>query len=385
MQHIRTIDEINDRIAKGRAVVIGVDDFKKICANEGITRAAEKVDVVTCATFSSTCGTGIMMNLGHTNPPIKFKKAYFNNVQAYTGFTSVDAYIGSDQPNEYETIGISYGGAHVIEDLLNRKTVHFKAKGFGPGCHSYPREDVETYVTIDDLNEVFFIAHRFCVQKGSAYINSSSELLGTYKGIVLPFYSNCVYTGTGELNPLVNDPDGEVIGIGTRVLLSGAQAYIIGEGTQHNPEKGASTTMVRCRFRDMSPKYLRADVFEYYASSLHIGLAVPIPILNLKIAKNCSIRDHEITTVIKDAADQNHWDGIKPVIRKVNYKELKSGKITLPGGKVVPCSSVSSLFMAKKMIKELINQIKNQQFYLTPCLEKLPQPPYKGVKPMKIK
>lgn len=384
MGQIRTIDEINEKIAKGEAVVISVDEFKKLSRAEGLQRAAEKVDVVTCATFSPTCGTGIMMNLGHTNPPIKFRDAYFNNVRAYTGFTSVDAYIGSDQPNEDEAVGIKYSGASVIEDLLNKKIVHFKSKGFGKDCHSYPRDEVETYLTLDDLNEVFFIAHRFCVQKGSAYVNSSYRIIGTYKGIVLPFLGNCVYTGTGEINPLANDPEGEVIGIGTRVLLSGAQAYIIGEGTQHNPEKGSSSTMIRCRFRDMDPAYLRAAVFEHYASSLYIGLAVPIPILNIRIAKNCSVRDDEIETVVRDAACQELWEGMKPIICKVNYKDLKSGSIALPNGIVVPCSSVSSIFMARKMMTKLSDLIKNKQFYLTPCLERLPQPPYQSLKLMKI-
>jgi len=384
MEQIRTIDEINSKISKGKAVVIGVDEFKKICETEGVEKAAERIDVVTCATFSPTCGTGMIMNLGHTNPPIKFKEAYFNNVRAYTGFTSVDAYIGSDQPNEDNEININYAGAHVMEDLLNNKTVHFRGIGFGSECHSYPREEVETYITLNDINEAFFIAHRFCVQKGSGYVNSSSKTLGTYKGIVLPFFGNCVYTGTGELNPLINDIDGEVIGIGTRILLSGAQGYIIGEGTQHDPEKTASSTMLRCRFRDIKPEYFRAVVFENYSSSLYIGLAVPIPILNLKIAKNCAIRDYEIQTVIKDAADQEHWDGEKTVICKVNYHELKSGKIKLPNGKTVVSSSVSSIVMAKKLMRELIQQINDKKFYLTPCLERLPRSPYKSLKPMKI-
>lgn len=384
MKQLRTIDEINEKIKKGEVVVIGADEFKDLCDSKGVKGAAEKIDVVTCGTFSPTCGTGLMMNLGHTNPPIKFKEAYFNNVRAYTGFTAVDTYIGSDQPSEDPRVYINYGGAHVMEDLLNKKHIHFRAVGFGSDCHSYPSEKVETWLTLDDINEAFFIAHRFCVQKGGGYVNSSSRALGTYKGIVLPFFGNCVYTGTGELNPLINDIDGEIIGVATRVLVSGAQGYVIGEGTQHNPEKKASSTMLRCRFRDMNPEYFRATVFENYCSSLYIGLAIPIPILNLKIAENCSIRDHEIETVIKDAGDQEHWDGEKSVLCRVNYKELKSGKVKLPNGRTIVSTSVSSIVMAKKLIRELNQQIKDKKFYLTASVEKLPQPPYESSKPLKM-
>ena len=111
---MRTVNEINRKITNGDVVVMTVEEFKSLCDEEGVENAAEKVDVVTCATFSPTCGVGLMMNLGHSDPPIKFKEAYFNNVRAYTGFTSVDAYIGSDQPNEDYNIGIAYSGAHVI-------------------------------------------------------------------------------------------------------------------------------------------------------------------------------------------------------------------------------------------------------------------------------
>lgn len=371
MKDLRTISEINQKIRDGNVVVMSVEDFKDLCEKESIEAAAEKVDVVTCATFSPTCGVGLIMNLGHTNPPIKFKEAYFNNVRAYTGFTSVDAYIGSDQPNEDDDVGINYSGAHVIEDLLNGKVVDFKAKGFGVNCDSYPREDVEATVTLDTLNNAIFLAHRFCVQHGSGYINSSDKSLGTYKGVVLPNYQNCVYTGTGEINPLTNDPDREIIGIGTRVLVSGAVGYVIGEGTQHNPEAGFASTMLRCQLRDMMPEYLQAVRFRNYATSMYVGLAVPIPILNFKIAKNCAIRDKDLKTVVKDAAEQQVMDSQKAVVAHVTYAELKSGKITIDGKKI-KTSSVSNVRKSRELMAMLNEKITRGEFFLTEFVEQLP-------------
>lgn len=368
---MRTVNEINEKIKDGNVVVMTVEEFKLLCDSEGVEKAAEKVDVVTCATFSPTCGVGLMMNLGHSNPPIKFKEAYFNNVRAYTGFTSVDAYIGSDQPNEDEEIGIKYSGAHVIEDLLNGKTINFKAKGFGSSCDSYPRESVEAEVSLDTMNSSIFLAHRFCVQCGSGFVNSSNKKLGTYKGIVLPNYRNCVFTGTGEINPLINDPDREIIGIGTRVLISGATGYIIGEGTQHNPQKGSSSTMLRCQLKDMMPQYLHAVTLKNYATSMFVGLAVPIPILNLKIAKNCSIRDKHIETVIKDAAEQNVMDSKKKIVSRITYEELKSGLINIDG-KEIKTSSLSNMKKSRELMKMLKEKIANGNFFLTECLDKLP-------------
>ncbi|NIR86285.1 hypothetical protein GWO13_01435, partial [Candidatus Bathyarchaeota archaeon] len=40
---------------------------------------------------------------------------------------------------------------------------------------------------------------------------------------------------------LMNDPDYETIGIGTRIFLGGTQGYVIGEGTQHDPKNRFGT------------------------------------------------------------------------------------------------------------------------------------------------
>jgi uncharacterized protein (DUF39 family) len=372
MENLRTVQSINEKIKSGDVVVMSVRDFKDLCDKEGVERAAKTVDVVTCATFSPTCGVGLFMNVGHTDAPIKYKEAFLNHVRAYTGFTSVDVYIGSDQPNEDNNVGIDYSGGHVIQDLLKGKEIDFVGTGFGSECDSYPREKVHSKISLDTINTATFLAHRFCAAKGSGYINSTANVMRTYKGTILPEYLNCMYTGTGEINPLINDPEREIIGIGTRVLISGAQGYVIGEGTQHNPEKNNSTTMLRCDLRDMMPEYLYPVKLKNYATSMYVGLAVPIPILNEKIAKNCSIRDKDIYTDVRDAGENQIMDSKKNVVARVNYQELKSGEITVNEDKKVKTSTLSRVDKANELINMLTEKIKNGEFYLTECVEKLP-------------
>ncbi|MHA1607417.1 MAG: homocysteine biosynthesis protein [Candidatus Freyarchaeota archaeon] len=38
-------------------------------------------------------------------------------------------------------------------------------------------------------------------------------------------------SGSGEVNPLENDPLLRTIGVGARVLINGAIGYVVGEGT----------------------------------------------------------------------------------------------------------------------------------------------------------
>jgi len=44
------------------------------------------------------------------------------------------------------------------------------------------------------------------------------------------------FCGCGELNPIENDPKLETIGIGTRVLLNGAEEFVTGSGTRSSPD-----------------------------------------------------------------------------------------------------------------------------------------------------
>ena len=64
-------DEINARIASGEAVVFTAEEFAALAADEGVKAAAKKVDVVTTGTFGPMCSSGVIMNFGHSDPPIR--------------------------------------------------------------------------------------------------------------------------------------------------------------------------------------------------------------------------------------------------------------------------------------------------------------------------
>ncbi|MHA1782712.1 MAG: homocysteine biosynthesis protein, partial [Promethearchaeota archaeon] len=176
------------------------------------------------------------------------------------------------------------------------------------------------------------------------------------------------YSGAGCLNPLCNDPDYETIGIGTRIFLGGGIGYVIGEGTQHSPTTGFGTLFLKGDLKQMKSEYLKGVVYEKYGTSMFVGVGIPIPILNEGLARKTSIKDEEIITNVVDYGIPRRE---RPILRQVNYKELKSGYIELEGKKV-KCTSLSSLFHARKIAEELKKWIQDGIFFLNPPAETLP-------------
>src|SRR5512136_956171 len=94
---MKTIDEINEKIKQGKAVVVTAEEMIDIVAQKGTKAASEQVDVVTTGTFGPMCSSGLFINLGHTKPRIKLGggTCYLSDVPCYAGLAAVDVYVGA--------------------------------------------------------------------------------------------------------------------------------------------------------------------------------------------------------------------------------------------------------------------------------------------------
>ncbi len=361
---IRTVEEINQKIRKGDAQVLTAEEMKKLVESSGVEVAFKEVDVVTTGTFGAMCSSGAVVNLGHSDPPIKIDQAWMNNVPMCHPGAAVDIFIGATSMSEKQPF--EYGGGHLIHDLVDGQEVELRATAYGTDC--YPRTSLKTTLTKDDLNQFVLLNFRNSYQRYSCAVNSSDETIYTYMSKLLPRFRNATFSGAGELNPLMNDPDYETIGMGTRIFLGGGQGYVIGEGTQHSPKNLNGTLMVKGDAKKMSPEFLQGAAFSGYGTSMYVGLGIPIPILNMGLAKKTAIRDSEILT---DIVDYSVPRRDRPKFGQVSYKELKSGAITV-NGKKVRVSSLSSLKMARKVSETLKSWIQEGSFLLTSPVENLP-------------
>lgn len=360
----KSLSEINERIRDGSVRTVTAEEMPDLVDELGTDGAVCEVDVVTTGTFGAMCSSGLFLNTGHSDPPIKISKAWLNNVEAYGGIAAVDLFLGATQPSEDR--GDEYGGAHVMEDLVLGREVELRARGAVTDC--YPRFDLETTLRLDDFNQAAMVNPRNSYQRYAAATNSTERTLHTYMGTLLPRYGNVSYSGAGALSPIPNDPDFEQIGVGTRIFLCGAQGFIVGSGTQHLPQEGFSTLMVTGDLKEMNNEFLRAATFQDYGPSLYVGLGVPIPVLNEKIAKKTAVRDRDIVTEIVDYGVPRRG---RPAVRRVNYEQLYSGLVEIDGAEV-RTSALSSRHVARKVASALGDSISRGEFFLSESVKPLP-------------
>ena len=370
----KSYEEINARIKHGEAVVVTAEEVVGIVEDVGIEQAARRIDVVTTATFAPMCSSGAFLNFGHSDPPIRMTSVELNGVPAYAGIAAVDAYIGATQLRADGDL--TYGGAHVIEDLIKGKTVNLKA--FSYATHCYPRTKIEADISLCTLNQAYLFNPRNACQNYGAATNASSKTLYTYMGKLKPSFGNVTYCTSGELSPLINDPYYRTIGIGTRVFVGGSQGFVAWEGTQHNPSRprndrgvpiGAAGSLALIGdMKQMKPRYVRAAIVPRYGVTLLLGVGVPIPILDEEMMRFVSVTNRDIWTYVYDYSVPRRD---RPVVARVNYQQLRSGIIEIEG-RETPTVPLSSLPMAREIAQTLKMWISSGEFDINPPVERLP-------------
>ncbi len=367
----KSYKEINEKILKGEAVVLTAEEVAQMALTATPEEIVEKVDVVTTATFGAMCSSGAFINFGHSNPPIRMEKIRLNGVPAYGGLAAVDTYIGATSTGSNAP---EYGGAHVIQDLIEGKDVILEAWGKGTDC--YPRKHIRTIINKDTVNEMILFNPRNAYQNYNVATNTTNKTKYTYMGTLLPNMKNANYSTAGELSPLLNDPEFKTIGIGTRIFLGGTTGYVVWPGTQFHTtkpkdEKGvpitnAATLAVIGNLKEMNSEFIQAAYYEKYGVSMFVGIGIPIPILNVEMAKRVSINNSQIETSVLDYGSPG-----TPKLGQVTYAQLRSGEIDINGQKV-RTAPVASLAKARKIAQILKEKIQKGEFTIQEPIQMFP-------------
>jgi len=381
---MKTIEEINRKIKKRKAVVLTAGEMIDFVRTKGVKKAAQTVDVVTTGTFGPMCSSGIYFNIPATKPKIKLGggEITLNRVPAYAAYAARDVFLGATalprhEKNKKRPINFTYGGANVIEDFVSGKRVLLEATAYGTDC--YPATGLKIKITLRDLNDAVFFSPRNCYQNYNVAVNLSDKPIYTYMGILKPKMGNASYCSAGEFSPLLNDPKLKTVGIGTKIFLGGGTGFIAWHGTQHTtkvkrkngiPAQPAAAVALIGDLKKMSSEFLKATSLTGYGISLAVGIGIPIPVVDEEIAYYTSRQDRDIFAPVIDYS-RDYPYGKKKVLAEVNYASLRSGKIKI-GHKEVKTFSWSSYYMAGKISLILKKKIESGSFLLTEPVQKLP-------------
>lgn len=292
----RTITQINEKIEKGEANIYTAEEFKKLI-KKGDTPSFEEVDVVTCGTCGVMSGTAAILNF-IVSPPGEFIRAnevFLNGVPAYAGpcpnewLGSVDVILhGTAHSIDDE----SYGGGFLLKDLLEGKSVDVRVE-------SADGKTIENTITIDDITRGQIIGARMAFKNYTAFTNPNEEAVNSIFAAT-PLEGNLsglTFSGCGDLNPLQNDIPHNVIREGCKVLVNGAQGYILGDGTRSSAEK--PNLMLTADYKQMDPYYI-GGFKTGQGGEIYDTVAIPIPVLNEEIYNNLVITDDEIDLPVAD-------------------------------------------------------------------------------------
>lgn len=195
------------------------------------------VDVVTTATRAVMSGTYAVLSFP-VKAPFHFKRAVnvlLNDVPAHVG------------PCPNESLGVldmmvfgtarsqtdpAYGAGHLFRDMVERRDIELTVS-------TEDNAEFMTDVDLDEMPHARLHSTRNAFMNYSAFVNCSDRPVRSifHATEFMPSMKAATFSGCGHLNPLKNDPHLETIGVGTVILINGAQGFVIGEGTRSSPSK----------------------------------------------------------------------------------------------------------------------------------------------------
>ena len=307
----KEFSEILERIERSEAVVLTAEEVSRLVEDEDRS-SLEEVDVVTTATRAVMSGTYAILSFPVAEPG-SFQRArnvWLNGISAQVG------------PCPNENLGVldmvifgtahsrdrpDYGGGHLFRDLVEGKTIQVEVQTDEGGL-------LQAEVGLEDMPHARMFGSRHAFKNSSAFVNPGDQPVRTIfhaRGFE-PHCQGATFSGCGQINPLKCDPLRETIGIGTRILLNGAEGYVLGTGTRSSRDKPNLSD-----FADMH--HMTAEYMGGFITGLGpeciCSLAVPIPVTSSTILEEIARRDREIALPVNDI-------NTRTVIGQANYGDV---------------------------------------------------------------
>jgi putative methanogenesis marker 16 metalloprotein len=293
---VKSFPEILMRIDKGKAVVM---TSQEVCdlVRSGEQAELRDVDVVTTATRAVMSGTYAVLSFPAACPGAytRAKSVWINGVPAQVG------------PCPNEKLGIldlivfgtahsrdkhNYGGGHLFRDLVERKPVLVDVVA-GEG------KTLQAEIGLDEMPHARLYGSRHAFKNYSAFINPGDKPVPTifHAREFEPHCRGATFSGCGQINPVKNDPLLEAIGVGTRILMNGAEGFVTGQGTRSCAERPNLSGFAD--MHKMNPEYMGGFITSAGPECI-VSWAVPIPVTTNTILNEIARLDREIPLPVVD-------------------------------------------------------------------------------------
>lgn len=303
---VKRITDINRKLRCGQAVVMTAMEFKRQ-VRRGVRLGVDDVDVVTTGTRAVMSGTSAMLAVPTEvrGDAARVVAMWINGVpcqpmpgaDADTGLVDCVIYGTSESRDNHGR----YGGGHVLRELVEGRAVEVEYR-----TDSGTRRRFD--LTLDRIGFARIYSFRNSYQNYTAFTNIKNHPsyrrnpTSIFACRPIPRMGGLSMSGSGELNPLENDPGGRVIRPGMRVLVNGVPGRVIGFGTRSSPAKRCLS--LAAEMHGMDPQYMGGFKTSYGVEVTN-GLAVPFPICDGRILEALAgCLDEHIPLPVADLGDR---------------------------------------------------------------------------------
>jgi putative methanogenesis marker 16 metalloprotein len=288
--------EIVGKVENKEAVIMTAQEVFDLVEAGDSSRLCE-VDVVTTATRALMSGTYAVLSFPVAKPAsfLRARRAWINGIAAQVG------------PCPNENLGIldlivlgtahsrsrpNYGGGHLFRDLVEEKKVLVE-------WETDEGRSLQAEVGLDEMPHARLFGSRHAFKNYSAFVNAGAEPINTIfhsRGFA-PHCKEATFSGCGQINPLKNDPLLESIGMGTRILMNGAEGYVLGTGTRSSKERPNMSGFAD--LHQMDAEQMGGFVTSAGPECI-CSWAVPIPVISKTILAEIARPDRGIVLPVND-------------------------------------------------------------------------------------
>lgn len=361
----RSLAALQQRQAGGDLRVLSAADYRALVRAVGLRQAYDQTDVVVAADAAWTDQGALLLSLGPSDPPIRWREVQLAGVNALVGGGSGDLVLalggGLSDPGRRS-------GAQVLTELLAGRQVALSALGEPTALQ--PRLELSGSLGLAQVACGRLLLQRAVVENGIVAVSSAPGLLRTPHGPLLGPLVSALVTAGGAGSIGLTMPGLALLGPGSPLLVGGGLGWVVGAGSGHNPtprrqplghacSPGAAVA-VTVDLDQLNPAAVRSCFLEGYGAALLVPVAAPVPLLNGTLAEQAATGPESLSVPVLDLGIPRR---VKPRLADVSYADLAGGVLTL-GEATLRCAPANSPRLAAAAGAQLAAMLREGRFPL---------------------